>query len=52
VAAEQEARERLGRSNNAIKQAAEGLGSLAEASRSLARQIDQIYKLAGGLVEG
>jgi type I restriction enzyme M protein len=52
VTAEQAAWKARKRSNGALKQAVQRLAPLAEASRSLSRQIDQIYKLAGCLVEG
>jgi len=52
LAAEQQAWKAQEKSNDALNQAVQRLAPLAEASRSLARQIDQIYKLAGSLMEG
>jgi len=54
LAAEQEngAWKKQKTTNAALRQAVERLAPLAESSRSLIRQADQIYKLAGSLIEG
>ncbi len=51
IAKEQGAWKTQEKENGALKQAVDRLGPLAEASRSLAKQIDLLYKLAGRLAE-
>jgi type I restriction enzyme M protein len=52
AAAEQEAWREQDRCSEALHQAVERLAPLAEASRALGKQIEQLYKLAGSLAEG
>ncbi|MGV8174499.1 MAG: HsdM family class I SAM-dependent methyltransferase [Methanothrix sp.] len=52
AAAEQEAWREQGKSNAELLQAVKRLAPLAEASRALGKQTEQLFKLAGSLAEG